>query len=127
MSREVKRLEAAGILCSRDVGRTKLVSANQEGDQLELGAGREFRAPMRRDFADRPDWYVFVPDQGRLRSRQIEGDAIVYVDGSPGNCGAGGYYTDGEAYEQAFAVGQRNGTWDKAQIIPGLAAMSLHA
>jgi predicted nucleotidyltransferase len=30
MSREVKRLEAAGILCSRDVGRTKLVSANRE-------------------------------------------------------------------------------------------------
>jgi predicted nucleotidyltransferase len=30
MSREVKRLEAAGILRSRDVGRTKLVRANQE-------------------------------------------------------------------------------------------------
>jgi len=30
MSREVKRLEAAGILRSRDVGRTKLARANQE-------------------------------------------------------------------------------------------------
>jgi predicted nucleotidyltransferase len=30
MSREVKRLEAAGILRSRDVGRTKVVRANQE-------------------------------------------------------------------------------------------------
>ena len=30
MSREVRRLEAAGIVRSRDVGRTKLVRANQE-------------------------------------------------------------------------------------------------
>ena len=41
MSREVKRLEAAGILRSRDVGRTKIVRASQEvasHDRLKCGS-----------------------------------------------------------------------------------------
>src|SRR6516225_522267 len=38
---------------------------------------------------------------------------------SAGNCAAGGAYTDGSGYEQAFVVGERHGTWGKAIEVPG--------
>ncbi len=39
--------------------------------------------------------------------------------GSPGNCGAGGYYTDGSGHRQAFVVSEVKGTWDAAIQVPG--------
>ncbi len=46
---------------------------------------------------------------------------------SPGNCGAGGYYSipvDGFAYSEAFVVSEKNGTWGKAEEVPGTAALN---
>jgi hypothetical protein len=43
--------------------------------------------------------------------------------GSPGNCSAGGFLTDSSSGEQAFVVTQKNGTWGKAEKVPGLAAL----
>ena len=42
---------------------------------------------------------------------------------SPGNCGAGGFYTSVSA-AVAFVVSEVNGVWDKAQPVPGLAVLS---
>jgi cytochrome c551/c552 len=43
--------------------------------------------------------------------------------GSAGNCSAGGSYTNGSGFGQAFVVGERNGTWGTAIKVPGAAAL----
>ena len=43
---------------------------------------------------------------------------------SVGNCSAGGDYTDGSFRNQAFVVGQSNGTWGMAEEVPGTAALN---
>jgi hypothetical protein len=43
---------------------------------------------------------------------------------SPGNCAAGGYYTDISAPQQAFVVDETDGTWGTAQPVPGTAALN---
>ena len=43
---------------------------------------------------------------------------------SAGNCSAGGYYTDGSGHHQAFVVSEVNGTWGKAEEVPGTAALN---
>jgi hypothetical protein len=56
------------------------------------------------------------------------GNADVYSVScaSPGNCSAGGYYTDGSGHTQAFVVSEVNGTWHTAIEVPGTAALNKH-
>src|SRR5262249_13573453 len=37
--------------------------------------------------------------------------------GSPGNCSAGGFYTDKSGFKGAFVVGETNGTWGTAMKV----------
>jgi hypothetical protein len=46
---------------------------------------------------------------------------------APGDCGAGGYYTDASGVTQAFVVTETGGTWGTAQEVPGTAALDLGA
>jgi hypothetical protein len=43
----------------------------------------------------------------------------------PGNCSAGGYYTDNSGHEQAFVVSEVDGRWRTAIEVPGTAALNL--
>jgi len=43
---------------------------------------------------------------------------------SPGNCSAGGNYTDGAGHSQPFVVGQVHGRWGTALKVPGIAALN---
>ncbi|HKD88305.1 MAG TPA: hypothetical protein VKB62_07215, partial [Streptosporangiaceae bacterium] len=43
---------------------------------------------------------------------------------SPGNCTAGGYYTDAGNSRQAFVVTETGGTWGTAEEVPGTAALN---
>jgi hypothetical protein len=43
---------------------------------------------------------------------------------SAGSCSAGGAYLDGSDVAQAFVVSEVNGTWRKAEEVPGTAALS---
>ena len=43
---------------------------------------------------------------------------------SPGNCVAGGFYTDRHASTQGFVAVERNGAWGTAIEVPGLAALN---
>ena len=43
---------------------------------------------------------------------------------APGDCGAGGYYSDASGHEQALVVTQTNGTWGTAREIPGTGALN---
>jgi hypothetical protein len=43
---------------------------------------------------------------------------------SAGNCGAGGYYTDGSGHQQAFVVQETGGTWSGALEVPGTATLN---
>jgi hypothetical protein len=44
--------------------------------------------------------------------------------GSPGNCSAGGYYTDSSGAGEAFVASEAHGTWGTAQEVPGSAALN---
>lgn len=46
---------------------------------------------------------------------------------SPGNCGAGGFYTDASAHKQAFTVNEVNGAWGVAAELPGNATLNAGA
>ena len=41
-----------------------------------------------------------------------------------GNCAAGGYYEDGSSNQQAFVVGEKNGSWGNAVEVPGTAVLN---
>jgi hypothetical protein len=43
---------------------------------------------------------------------------------SPGNCAAGGYYTDGSGHQQALAASQVNGIWGAAKAVPGTGTLN---
>jgi hypothetical protein len=43
---------------------------------------------------------------------------------SPGNCTAGGFYTDGNGHEQAFVATEKNGRWRNAERLPGSGALN---
>jgi hypothetical protein len=43
---------------------------------------------------------------------------------SAGNCGAGGYYTDGNGHRQAFVVSEVSGDWQQAEEVPGTASLN---
>ena len=65
-----------------------------------------------------------VPGSGNLNAG---GDAqILSVScSSTGNCGAGGFYTDGAGLQQAFVVNEASRTWSGAEQVPGTAALNL--
>jgi len=45
--------------------------------------------------------------------------------GSAGNCSAGGYYTRSRfRFTEALVVSEVNGTWRKAEEVPGIAALN---
>ena len=44
--------------------------------------------------------------------------------GSPGNCSAGGFYTDSAGGNQAFVVSEVKGTWRAPTEVPGTAALN---
>jgi hypothetical protein len=53
------------------------------------------------------------------------GAAVVSVScAAPGDCSAGGYYSDAAGHQQAFVVNETGGTWGKAVEVPGSAALN---
>ena len=53
------------------------------------------------------------------------GAAIVSVScAAPGDCGAGGYYSDASGHQQAFVVSETGGTWGTASEVRGSAALN---
>jgi len=61
---------------------------------------------------------IEVPGTGKLNAG---GNAYVNAVScaSPGNCAAGGTYTDGSGYIQAFMASEVNGRWRPAIEVPG--------
>jgi hypothetical protein len=43
---------------------------------------------------------------------------------APGDCSAGGYYSDAAGHEQALVVTQTGGTWGTAKEVPGIGALN---
>jgi hypothetical protein len=64
-----------------------------------------------------------VPGIAALNPGGSSGIAAVSC-ASPGNCDAGGSYTDTSGNSQVFVASQMHGTWDKAEQIPGSAALN---
>ena len=67
-------------------------------------------------------------------AKKVAGTATLNVGGhaavnsvscaTPGNCSAGGVYLDSATNPQAFVVTQTNGTWGKAEEVPGTATLN---
>ena len=67
-------------------------------------------------------------------AQQVPGSAALNAGGtahvttvscvSPGNCAAGGYYTDGSLATQAFVADETKGIWGSAGQVPGSAALN---
>ena len=66
---------------------------------------------------------IEVPGLGALNKGGNAGVSSVSC-ASPGNCAAGGYYTDGDARQPGFVVSEKNGRWGRAVEVPGLAALN---
>lgn len=43
---------------------------------------------------------------------------------TPGNCGAGGFYTDGSGHQQVWVANEVSGTWSNAVEVPGMALLN---
>jgi hypothetical protein len=52
-------------------------------------------------------------------------EVLTVSCGPAGTCAAGGYFYDRRNHQQAFVVGEQNGTWGNAIAVPGLAKLSL--
>jgi hypothetical protein len=71
-----------------------------------------------------------VQDGAWGRAQPVRGLAAFASSGitsvscaSPGNCSAGGFLIGSSSGEQAFVVNQENGTWGKAEEVPGMVAL----
>ena len=64
-----------------------------------------------------------VPGLGALNTGHGAGVNQVSC-GSPGNCAAVGIYTDAGHHQQVFVANEKNGTWNNALELPGLAALN---
>jgi len=68
------------------------------------------------------------------KAEEVPGTAVLNKGGyatlnvlscaSAGNCSAGGTYSYASGRYQAFVAGERNGTWGKAEEVPGIAALN---
>ena len=66
---------------------------------------------------------IEVPGTAALDGGRSAGIGSVSC-ASAGNCSAGGFYKDSSGRQQAFVVGQVNGTWRAAIEVPGTAALN---
>lgn len=65
-----------------------------------------------------------VPGSGALNAGNLA--LVSAIDcSSPGNCGAGGIYTDASKDTQSFVVNETGGTWGSAEELPGSAALNV--
>jgi hypothetical protein len=64
-----------------------------------------------------------VPGSGALNADGFARVLSVSC-GSPGNCAAGGFYSESETNLQAFVASERNGRWGMAIQVPGSAALN---
>ena len=69
-------------------------------------------------------WGRARPVPGAAALNKGESQFLGLSCGSPGNCAAGGFYTDSAGHEQPFVVSEVDGTWQKARQVPGVAALS---
>ncbi len=65
-----------------------------------------------------------VPGTAALNQGGAEANFSGPSCSSAGNCSAGGSYTDSSHDSQAFVVNEVNGTWAKAEEVPGTAALN---
>jgi hypothetical protein len=66
---------------------------------------------------------VEVPGSAALNAGGYAGIESVSC-GSPGNCSAGGYYTDASGHDQALIANEVSGSWQSAVEVPGTAALA---
>jgi len=68
-----------------------------------------------------PSWGGAV---GPSASALLNGSVSALSCAAPGECAAGGYYTDGGGDQQAFVVSKTHDRWGKAIEVPGTAALN---
>jgi hypothetical protein len=70
-------------------------------------------------------WGTAIEVPGTAALNQGGGAAVDSVScGRPGDCSAGGDYTDSSGHGQAFVISEVHGTWGMAIEVPGTAALN---
>jgi hypothetical protein len=82
-------------------------------------------APAAGAVASAGSWGKAIEVPGLARLSAGQGGTLADVScSSPGNCAAGGSYTDRSGQGQAFVVSDKDGWWGTAIEVPGLAALN---
>ncbi|HEV2451591.1 MAG TPA: hypothetical protein VGS62_06665 [Streptosporangiaceae bacterium] len=84
------------------------------------------QAPAARAVVPDGTWGTAQPVRGIITlnaGRKAALNSVSCV--APGQCSAGGYYTDSAKHTQGYLVDQNRGNWGTAQQVPGLAALNL--
>ena len=98
-------------------------------------AGNCSAAGFYKDASGNIQAFVVTQNKGTWRmAEEVPGSAVLNAGGhaevysvscaSAGNCSGGGYYHDIALSTQAFVVTEKNGTWGKAEEVPGSAALN---
>jgi hypothetical protein len=117
----------SGAVNSGGFARVLSVSCGAAGDCSAGGfysdSSAKFQAFVAKERNGRWGKAIKVPGLGTLNSG---GDAeLLSVScGAAGNCAAGGFYSDGSAF-QAFVVSERSGRWGRAIEMPGSGALNV--
>jgi hypothetical protein len=94
------------------------------GDYLSrVGKGDKSQAFVAGEVKGRWGSAVEVPGTAALNTGGLAQVSSVSC-ASPGNCSAGGDYTDGSGHTQVFVVSEVNGTWRNAEEVPGSGALN---
>src|SRR5579863_4014205 len=65
-----------------------------------------------------------IPGAAALNTKAFANARLNEIScASPGDCSAGGSYSDASNGVQLFVISEKNGSWGKAEAVPGLAAL----
>jgi hypothetical protein len=69
-------------------------------------------------------WSTATEVPGLSALNKGSADVVPVSCASPGNCAAGGSYTDSHRHSLGFVADERNGAWGTATEVPGLSALN---
>jgi hypothetical protein len=122
---DAEKVPGTGTLNAQGYATTTSVSCSAAGD---CSAGGYYK-----DGSGHFDAFVVTESGGTWgNAEQVPGSAGLTAFAilnslscsSPGNCSAGGYYSDASGHQQVFVVDESGGTWGDAEEVPGTATLN---
>jgi hypothetical protein len=121
-------IEVPGIAARNRGGNAEVnsVSCSSAGNCSAGGYYTDFSGNLQAFVASEVNgtWHASVEVPGTAALNQFGGASVDSVScASPGNCSAGGWYTDHAGFSRAFVVSEVNGAWHTAVEVPHATAL----